>query len=126
MVRLFDRFTSHVAECIQDLAVVVLLMLIPLLAPTESGAPAGLKTIAQALGIAALKVSSHHTYELLWQYSCNSLTGSPFALAGAKESMCLDRPDGLVLFPLLLVCKVGFVIIALVAGLPKSSHHLAY
>ena len=35
---------------------VVLLMLIPLLAPSESGAPAGLTTIAKALGIAALKV----------------------------------------------------------------------
>lgn len=41
---------------VQDLAVVVLLMLIPLLAPSESGAPAGLKTIAKALGIAAVKV----------------------------------------------------------------------
>ncbi len=39
----------------QDLAVVVLLMLIPLLAPTDSGAPAGLATISKALGIAALK-----------------------------------------------------------------------
>ncbi len=38
---------------------VVLLMLIPLLAPSESGAPAGLKTIARALGIAALKVAPH-------------------------------------------------------------------
>lgn len=45
----------------QDLAVVVLLMLIPLLAPSESGAPAGLKTIAQALGIAAVKVCSSIT-----------------------------------------------------------------
>jgi hypothetical protein len=35
---------------------VVLLMLIPLLAPTESGTPAGLTTIAQALGMAAIKV----------------------------------------------------------------------
>ena len=35
---------------------VVLLMLIPLLAPSESGAPAGLTTIAKALGIAAVKV----------------------------------------------------------------------
>jgi hypothetical protein len=34
---------------------VVLLMLIPLLAPTDSGAPAGLATISKALGIAALK-----------------------------------------------------------------------
>ena len=41
----------------QDLAVVVLLMLIPLLAPSESGAPTGLKTIAKALGIAAVKVT---------------------------------------------------------------------
>ena len=40
---------------------VVLLMLIPLLAPSESGAPAGLQTIARALGIAALKVAPHHT-----------------------------------------------------------------
>lgn len=39
----------------------VLLMLIPLLAPSESGAPAGLKTIARALGIAAVKVAPHHT-----------------------------------------------------------------
>ena len=46
-------------RCTQDLAVVVLLMLIPLLAPSESGAPAGLKTIARALGIAALKVAPH-------------------------------------------------------------------
>ena len=36
----------------------VLLMLIPLLAPSESGAPAGLATIAKALGIAAIKVST--------------------------------------------------------------------
>lgn len=43
-------------QFLQDLAVVVLLMLIPLLAPSESGAPAGLKTIAKALGIAAVKV----------------------------------------------------------------------
>ncbi len=42
----------------QDLAVVVLLMLIPLLAPSESGAPAGFSTIARALGIAAVKVRS--------------------------------------------------------------------
>ena len=39
----------------QDLAVVVLLMLIPLLAPSN-GAPTGFATIARALGIAALKV----------------------------------------------------------------------
>ena len=37
---------------------VVLLMLIPLLAPSESGAPAGLATIAKALGIAAIKVAT--------------------------------------------------------------------
>ena len=47
---------TPVTGCVQDLAVVVLLMLIPLLAPSESGAPAGLTTIAKALGIAALKV----------------------------------------------------------------------
>ena len=40
----------------QDLAVVVLLMLIPLLAPNESGAPFGLATISKALGLAAIKV----------------------------------------------------------------------
>ena len=43
---------------VQDLAVVVLLMLIPLLAPQE-GAPqgaAGMQRIAKALGIAAIKV----------------------------------------------------------------------
>ena len=40
----------------QDLAVVVLLMLIPLLAPSESGVPTGFSTIARALGIAAVKV----------------------------------------------------------------------
>ncbi|BDA44544.1 probable glutathione-regulated potassium-efflux system protein KefB at C-terminar half [Coccomyxa sp. Obi] len=39
----------------QDLAVVVLLMLIPLLAPNESGAPFGLATISKALGLAAIK-----------------------------------------------------------------------
>ena len=38
----------------QDLAVVVLLMLIPLLAPSDSGA-LGLGKIAKALGVAALK-----------------------------------------------------------------------
>ncbi|KAK9834871.1 hypothetical protein WJX81_005409 [Elliptochloris bilobata] len=38
----------------QDLAVVVLLMLIPLLAPSN-GAPTGFSTIARALGIAAVK-----------------------------------------------------------------------
>ena len=49
---------------------VVLLMLIPLLAPSESGAPAGLKTIAQALGIAAVKVAPHHTsLPDFWQFS---------------------------------------------------------
>lgn len=39
---------------LQDLAVVVLLMLIPLLAPSDSGA-LGLSKIAKALGVAALK-----------------------------------------------------------------------
>lgn len=39
---------------LQDLAVVVLLMLIPLLAPSDSGA-AGLNKIAAALGVAAVK-----------------------------------------------------------------------
>ncbi len=38
----------------QDLAVVVLLMLIPLLAPSDSGA-LGLSKIAKALGLAAVK-----------------------------------------------------------------------
>jgi hypothetical protein len=40
----------------QDLAVVVLLMLIPLLAPDPSGASGGAAKIAQALGLAAVKV----------------------------------------------------------------------
>ena len=40
---------------LQDLAVVVLLMLIPLLAPSDSGT-AGFSKIARALGVAALKV----------------------------------------------------------------------
>ena len=39
----------------QDLAVVVLLMLIPLLAPDPSGRPAGAAKIAQALGLAGVK-----------------------------------------------------------------------
>ncbi|KIY91498.1 hypothetical protein MNEG_16466 [Monoraphidium neglectum] len=39
----------------QDLAVVVLLMLIPLLAPDASGSSGGAAKIAQALGIAAVK-----------------------------------------------------------------------
>lgn len=43
---------------------VVLLMLIPLLAPSESGAPAGLATVAKALGVAAIKVWIHFT--TLW------------------------------------------------------------
>jgi len=34
---------------------VVLLMLIPLLAPSDTGAPTGVSTIARALGIAAVK-----------------------------------------------------------------------
>jgi Kef-type K+ transport system membrane component KefB len=42
------------ADCLQDLAVVVLLMLIPLLAPSDSGA-LGLSKIAKALGLAAVK-----------------------------------------------------------------------
>ncbi|KAG2488128.1 hypothetical protein HYH03_013274 [Edaphochlamys debaryana] len=40
---------------LQDLAVVVLLMLIPLLAPTPDGASQGFAKIAQALGLAAVK-----------------------------------------------------------------------
>lgn len=40
---------------LQDLAVVVLLMLIPLLAPSEAG-PSGFSKIAKALGVAAIKV----------------------------------------------------------------------
>ena len=40
---------------LQDLAVVVLLMLIPLLAPSETGS-AGFSKIAKALGLAAVKV----------------------------------------------------------------------
>ena len=46
---------------------VVLLMLIPLLAPSESGAPTGLKTIARALGIAAVKVITEESNVLCWQ-----------------------------------------------------------
>ena len=45
---------SRPASHTQDLAVVVLLMLIPLLAPSN-GEPTGFSTIARALGIAALK-----------------------------------------------------------------------
>ncbi len=41
---------------------VVLLMLIPLLAPNESGAPFGLATISKALGLAAIKV--HRCFSL--------------------------------------------------------------
>ena len=42
---------------VKDLAVVVLLMLIPLLAPAENGAhQAGFSKIARALGVAAVKV----------------------------------------------------------------------
>lgn len=50
-------------SCIsQDLAVVVLLMLIPLLAPAENGAQAaGFSKIAKALGVAAVKVTSAQT-----------------------------------------------------------------
>ena len=44
------------AGLLQDLAVVVLLMLIPLLAPSESGS-AGFSKIARALGLAAVKVA---------------------------------------------------------------------
>eukprot|EP00891_Asterochloris_glomerata_P009259 jgi/Astpho2/9259/Aster-06835 len=45
---------SSTAVAMQDLAVVVLLMLVPLLAPSESGA-LGLGKIAKALGVAGLK-----------------------------------------------------------------------
>jgi len=45
---------TNTADCLQDLAVVVLLMLIPLLAPSDSGA-LGLSKIAKALGLAAVK-----------------------------------------------------------------------
>lgn len=45
---------------LQDLAVVVLLMLIPLLAPSEAG-PSGFSKIAKALGIAAIKVRESWT-----------------------------------------------------------------
>ena len=41
---------------LQDLAVVVLLMLIPLLAPTPDGSSGGMGAIATALGTAAIKV----------------------------------------------------------------------
>jgi hypothetical protein len=40
----------------QDLAVVVLLMLIPLLAPTPDASSGGMAAIAKALGTAAVKV----------------------------------------------------------------------
>lgn len=51
-------FGSHVPYDVQDLAVVVLLMLIPLLAPAETGThSAGFSRIAQALGLAAVKVT---------------------------------------------------------------------
>ena len=47
-------------------------MLIPLLAPSESGAPTGLKTIARALGIAALKVSAEESNMLRCRSSMRS------------------------------------------------------
>ena len=48
------RLALNLDSCLQDLAVVVLLMLVPLLAPSESGA-LGLGKIAKALGVAGLK-----------------------------------------------------------------------
>ncbi len=49
---------SFITTLVQDLAVVVLLMLIPLLAPAENGAQAaGFSKIAKALGVAAVKVT---------------------------------------------------------------------
>jgi hypothetical protein len=48
-------FHNPLPKQTQDLAVVVLLMLIPLLAPDASGASGGGAQIAQALGIAAVK-----------------------------------------------------------------------
>ena len=82
--------------CTQDLAVVVLLMLIPLLAPSESGAPAGLKTIAQALGIAALKVASHQMRNLdLALFLVRSLSGMPNSthawLLAPQKSVCTEQ-----------------------------------
>jgi hypothetical protein len=47
--------TAPPPPTLQDLAVVVLLMLIPLLAPDPSGASTGMAQIAQALGLAAVK-----------------------------------------------------------------------
>ena len=52
----------------QDLAVVVLLMLIPLLAPSN-GAPTGFSTIARALGIAAMKARTFCAYWPMMQCS---------------------------------------------------------
>ena len=62
---------------------VVLLMLIPLLAPSESGAPTGLKTIARALGIAALKVSAEESSVL----RCRSLRGRSRDVSGILTCM---------------------------------------
>lgn len=54
-----DVSFGHVLPCtvfiLQDLAVVVLLMLIPLLAPNPDGSVGGIATIAKALGLAAIK-----------------------------------------------------------------------
>ena len=78
---------------------VVLLMLIPLLAPSESGAPTGLKTIARALGIAALKVSAEES-----NISCYRSVVNPSSIAGphVREIVNLDATTDVV--PLMLVC----------------------
>ena len=62
---------------------VVLLMLIPLLAPSESGAPAGLTTIAKALGIAALKVHILHG---------RSYPGADARITCITPAAAVDRP----------------------------------
>jgi len=61
---------AEVVRCLsQDLAVVVLLMLIPLLAPAENGAQAaGFSKIARALGVAAVKVPLLFTFHPLMLY----------------------------------------------------------
>lgn len=60
---------------VQDLAVVVLLMLIPLLAPNESGAPFGLATISKALGLAAIKVQVPSSFsQRIRTLACEKLT----------------------------------------------------
>lgn len=47
LIFLFKHLRTHTPSCLQDLAVVVLLMLIPLLAPSPDGSSGGLAKIAQ-------------------------------------------------------------------------------